>query len=151
MNRDDYEISIHEKFILGLQEYFQLSREEVIRRGEVPDYLVFDSKFTPEVLEHNDPKEINQIYMDTPFFAFRNTIYYANREDRAFEPFWMPIVAKPGSVLDHGAGAGIFIEVLLRHGIKDITYADLPGPMQDFVKWFFGDKIKYEKDPDNLE
>ena len=150
-NRDDYNISIYEKFLLGLQEYFKLSREEVIKRGGISDYQIFDSLFTPEVLERNNQEEINQIYKNTPFFAFRNPIYYANREIKAFEPFWKPIVEKPGSVLDHGAGAGVFIEVLLRKGIKDVTYADVQGSMQDFVKWFFGDKIKYENDPNNIQ
>jgi hypothetical protein len=134
-NRDDYEMPISEKFIAGLQEYFKLTREEVIEKGSVPDYLIFDSLFTPEVLERNNQEEINQIYKDTPFFAFRNVIYYANRETQAFEPFWKPIVEKMGSVLDHGSGAGVFIEVMLRQGIKDISYADVQGPMQDFVKW----------------
>ena len=150
-NRDDYEMPIVEKFIAGLQEYFKLSREEVIKRGETADAQIFDTLFTPKVLERNDPKEINKIYSDTPYFAFRNPIYYANREIQAFEPFWKPIIEKTGSVLDHGAGAGVFIEVLLRKGIKDITYVDLKGPMVDFVKWFFGDKVKYEDDPDNIQ
>jgi len=149
-DRDNYEIPIVEKFILGLQEYFNLSRKEVIKRGNVLDSLIFDNLFTPEVLDRNNPEEISQIYKDTPFFAFRNPIYYANREIDAFSPFWKPIVSKPGSVLDHGGGAGVFIEVLLRKGVNNITYTDLPGEMVDFVKWFFEDKIKYEDDPDNI-
>ena len=150
-NRDDYEIPIIEKFIAGLQEYFKLSREEVIRRGDIPDYTIFDSQFTPEVLERNDHQEIKKIYMNTSFFAFRNPIYYANREMQCFEPFYKPIVSKPGSVLDHGGGAGVLIETFLRVGIKDITYTDVPSQTFDFVRWFFGNKIKYEDDCDNIQ
>ena len=150
-NSDDYKMPISEKFIAGLQEYFKLSREEVIRKGEVSDYLIFDSLFTPEVLERNDPKEINQIYASTPYFAFRNPIYYAGREESAFAPFIEKITNKKGSVLDHGCGAGVFAEVLLRKGIMNITLTDIPGPMMNFVKWFFGDKVKYEDNPDNIQ
>ena len=149
-DRDDYKTPIVEKFIAGLQEYFKLTRKEVIEKGETADALVFDALFTEAVLERNDPTEINAIYSSTPYFAFRNTMYYANREYDAFAYFWKPIVENPGSVLDHGSGAGIFIELLLRNGITDITYADVQGPTQEFVKWFFGDKIKYEKDVDNI-
>lgn len=150
-DRNDYKIPIVEKFISGLQEYFKLSREQVVNRGQIADALEFDSKFTPEVLERNDPKEINQIYSSTPYFAFRNPIYYAGREEEAFEGFWRKITNKKGSVLDHGCGAGVFAELLLRKGIMDITLVDVPGPVMDFVKWFFGDKVKYENNPDSIQ
>lgn len=147
-DRDDYTTPISEKYIIALQEYFGLTREEVFKKGETADAYVFDDKFTPEVIE--DDEAIKKLYASTPYFAFRNPIYYINREFDAFQPFWKPIVAKPGSVIDHGGGAGVFLEVLLRKGITDLTYTDIPGPMFEFVKWFFGDKVKYEEDPDNL-
>jgi len=150
-DRDDYDVPIVEKFISGLQEYFKISREEVVKRGSTNDAIIFDNLFTPDVIERNNPTEIEQIYANTPYFAFRNPIYYANREFQAFEPFWKPITEKHGSVLDHGGGAGVFIEVLLRKGVADITYTDIPSPVFEFVKWFFGDKIKYENDPNNIQ
>jgi 2-polyprenyl-3-methyl-5-hydroxy-6-metoxy-1,4-benzoquinol methylase len=151
MNRDDYQTPIVDKYITALQEYFNLSYDEVTKRGSVEDCNVFDSYFTPQVLENNDPNEINAIYASTPFFAFRNPIYYANREVEAHRMYLTIILEKPGSILDHGSGAGVLIEVLLRHGLKDITYTDVPGPTFEFARWFFGDKIKYEEDPAHLK
>jgi SAM-dependent methyltransferase len=151
MNRDDYTTPIVDKFIEGLMEYFHLTKEEVEQRGSVEDCNVFDSYFTPEVLDRNDAKEISAIYSSTPFFAFRNPIYYANREVEAHRKYLCFILDKPGSIIDHGGGAGVFIEILLRHGLKDITYTDVPGPTFEFVKWFFGDKVKYQDNPDEIE
>lgn len=149
--RDDYDTPIVEKYILALCEFFNVSPGYATKRGETPDAVVFDDQFTEEVIARNDPKEINAIYAKDPYFAFRNPLYYAHREYDAFQPFWKPILAKPGSVLDHGGGAGVFLEVCLRQGLTDLSYADVPGPMYDFVKWFFGDKVKYEADPDNIQ
>jgi 2-polyprenyl-3-methyl-5-hydroxy-6-metoxy-1,4-benzoquinol methylase len=148
-DRDDYETPISEKFIAALEEYFHVTRGEIYRRGETPDAVIFDELFTPEVIK--DPNAIKKIYASTPYFAFRNTIYYINRETDAFSNFWKIIKDRPGSVLDHGGGGGTFLEVLLRMGITDLTYTDIPGPTFEFVKWFFGDKVKYEEDPDNIK
>jgi 2-polyprenyl-3-methyl-5-hydroxy-6-metoxy-1,4-benzoquinol methylase len=143
------EQSISEKYINALKKYFNMTEDEVIEIGSMPDNIVFDPLFTPKVTE--DDNAIKKIYSESPYFCFRNVLYYRDREENAFSPFWKIIVNKPGSVLDYGSGAGVFIEVLLRKGITDITYTDIPGKTFEFAKWFFGDKIKYENDPDNIQ
>lgn len=46
-------------------------------------------------------------------------------------------------ILDYGCGAGSFAKWALAKSAMNIVLAELEGPMLDFLKWRFGDEVKY--------
>ena len=144
-----YSSSIYETYMAALEEHTGFSREQIQEKGNNFAHNEFRQSFTPEITKSY--KKTKEHYMKNDQYMFRNPFYYRNREAQVFGKYADVIKANPGPVLDYGCGAGVIDEYLYRQGIKDITLADLPGPTWDFVKFFFGKRVKYEKDVENIK
>jgi len=139
-------ISVFDKYLLALTEYTKLPLEEIERLGHLE--AEFKEQFTSGII--TDPQKIRELYQNSDAYMFANPFYYKDNFEQRWERFWKPIKERPGSVLDYGCGAGVIDEYLLRMGITDITLCDLHSPTWKFVKFFFGNRVKYEEDVDNL-
>lgn len=144
---NDYSTSIFDKYILALQAYTNLSIEEIEKKGHLENS--FKDKFTTEIIK--DEEKIKKLYETSDVYMFANPYYYKDNFESRMEKFWKPIIENPGSVLDYGCGAATLDELLIRKGIKDITLSDLISPTFLFVKFFFKDRVKYEKNVEELK
>lgn len=142
----DYSELVFNQYIFALKEYTGLPSEEIEKKGQSEGE--FKNLFTDNI--SNNPDKIKDIYQKSDVYMFANPYYYRYNLALRWEKFWKPILNNPGSVLDYGCGAGIIDKFLLEIGIIDITLCDLHSPTWDFVKFFFGNKVKYEEDVNQL-
>ena len=144
-----YSPYIYETYLAALQEYTGLSMSEVQERGSNAAHTEFRNSFTPEITKSYE--KTKKHYAESDHYIFRNPPYFRGRLPAAFGKYADVIKADLGPVLDYGCGAGVVSEFFYREGITDITLTDLQGKTWDFVKFFFGDRVKYEKDVENIK
>ena len=145
--KDWYDKSIYKTYVNALMEWSGLDEQGI--RDKATTSKIFEAKFTNDITD--DYEKTKELYGKLDYFAFRNPYYWRDREEQTFNHYWINYQTNPGPVLDFGCGAGVLSEYLLRKGVKDLTVSDLSGKTWDFAKFFFGDRVKYEDNVENIK
>jgi len=124
-------ITLDEKMVDDLAEYFNVQKKEVVWLLKSGGRLNSDLW---HIYNPKTDKEKDEFYQLTPFYIFDLAYWHMTRVQMKFRNQLSSLAS--GKVLDYGAGIGDFTLNIYKQDLST-DYADVGGRTFDFAKWLF--------------
>lgn len=125
---------IDEDMIKNLQEYYGLSRKEILHLLRSSGRLSTDFW---RCLNPKTEKDVKNFYEENPFYVFELIFWHSTGYQRNLRQKFIAMLN--GRVLDYGGGVGDLCIEIAKKGFE-VDYADLQGRTFEFAKWLFSKK-----------
>ena len=124
-------VTVDEKMVNTIGDYFSLSKKETLRLLKSGEQLNSDLW---KVVNPKTNEEILKFYGATPFYVFDLAYWHFTRAQIKFRKDIVNI--SKGKVLDFGGGIGDLCVELAKSGLQ-VDYFDVKGKTYEFAKWLF--------------
>jgi len=124
--------------------YLGISKEEAVNRATSPNRRVRAIWEDKEEIEKSEAN-VHNAWKINEDMIIRNCWYREKSVTRYDKMLKKLHYKKDESILDYGCGVSSFTKWALRHRKRNITLAEIDGPMLKFCMWRYGKRISYCK------